>query len=165
MIGINPLRLASAQPHVAQPRCWPAGGASVYRSFSLFIALLITLQPGGAWAAAASNIVVTMDRPGSEPHILLGSKVIPASLRSLSELVKQGVPDRPVLLLLHPKTRISDLWNLIGLMSKAGLSKPRVFVFSEDKTEMNELDIGCSMLFSTDLGSLVPAHGGYGCSK
>ena|ERR1044072_1207618 len=133
------------------------------RRFALVFAVL-SLRIGAA-CAEPSNIVVTIDRANDKPVWLLNSKPMRAPLLTLSELKKDGTPDVPVLLLVHPKTTIDELSNALGTMSKAQTAKPRVFVFSEDKSVMYELSVGCPMLFSTDLSAVVPAHGGLGCSE
>ncbi len=135
------------------------------RSFVLGIGLLGVLLAATTPAAETSNIVVTLDRVASKPVVLLNSQAIGDPLMALSRLHKDGVPDKPVLLLVHPKVTLDEITNMLGVMYKAQTATPRIFVFSEDKSTMKELSIGCPMMFSTNLAKLTPAHGGLGCSK
>jgi len=127
------------------------------RSFILSIGISALLLTTITQGAETSNIVVTLDRVASKPVWLLNSKEPhDGLLLELSRLHREGVPDRPILLLVHSKSTLDDIYNALGIMIKAQTARPRIFVFSDDKRSMNEIVLGPSVPFSTNVASVSP---------
>ena len=65
-------------------------------------------------------------------------------------ITREGDPDpnAQIDLLVHQSARLSDVYNLIGIIIKAGYSNYRIFVFDSDKKTMNELEFAQAIPFS-----------------
>jgi len=126
-------------------------------------ALLLCVAPAGFGAPPETtrNVVITIDHTKSGSIILVDSKRVRDPLTAFSELPA----DKPILLLVHWRTPIADVWDVLGMLSKAARPEPRIFVFTKDKGTMSEVSFGCQMIYSTDLNQLKVAHGGFGCNK
>jgi hypothetical protein len=125
------------------------------RSIASGFALLWTLVLGSGTVVAQtlepSAHIVTIDRINDRIVWLLNSKplqeeVVPA----LSRLHREGVPDKPMILLVQSSATLGDIYNALELMSKAKTAKPRIYSVAADRRSMNELVIGSSMPLSPD---------------
>ena len=58
--------------------------------------------------------------------------------------------DAEIVLLVHERATLSDVYNLIGMIIKADYTNYRVFVFGSDKKSMTELTYSEPVRFSAD---------------
>ncbi len=151
--------------------CGPANSAAcetsrwVIRMKYIASFLLLLILAGTAHSNEQPNIVVSVEHSTAGFVVLLDGKKESNILLALSERNHPDKPSKLAFLFVDPKTTIHEMSNMLGIMSKAGFIKPRIFVVSEDKTVMSELTTGCSMLYSSDASKFVLAHGGYGCTQ
>jgi hypothetical protein len=108
-----------------------------------------TADPGDT-----QRVVVTIKHGNSVA--LLNGKKMADPLRALSEANPEG--KKPSFLLIDGKTTLHEMSNMLGIMSKAGSTKPRIFVYYKDNGVMTEITVGCSMLYSADASQIVPAQ-------
>jgi len=59
-------------------------------------------------------------------------------------------PHSDIVVLVHERAKLADVFNLIGIIIKADYAAYRVFVFDSDKRDMTELKYSAPVPFSTD---------------
>ena len=64
-------------------------------------------------------------------------------------------PHSKIILLVHDHAKLSDIYNLVGMVIKADYSRYQVFVFDSDKRSMTEVKFSTPVSYSAD-GSIGP---------
>lgn len=126
------------------------------------VAILMGLLCISASAQTLGPIVVVMDGANTSYSVTIDSKKPVDLLRAFSQIHRDS-PGRPIRLLIHSEASISRLTNLLGIMSKAELPAPTIFVFTKERDTMVELSVGCVYLFSDRPESAKLAHGRSKC--
>jgi hypothetical protein len=126
------------------------------------LALIVLLWITSVTAQEHPRTVVTLDGPQSNFAVSVNGKRPKDLLRTLSEIDPNN-RNPEAFLLIHEKAPIDVVWNLLGIMSKAGMTNPTMFVYPKEKGVMQEMTLGCVMLYSPDASDLKPAHGREKC--
>jgi len=71
-------------------------------------------------------------------------------LLALSRARAADPADTSIVLLVHERATLADVYNLIGMIVKADYTGYRVFVFDSDKKSMTELTYSAPVRFSAD---------------
>jgi hypothetical protein len=131
-------------------------------TLKLLAAVLGVLLFSGAQADSPERLVVSIGGADSDFAITVGPSKPADLLLALSEMHAEK-PDRPVLLLVHEDTPIAKIANVLGIMSKAQMPKPRIFSYTSHRDTMVEISWGCEFLYPSAHSELTLAHGAKTC--
>lgn len=134
-------------------RHWALGVISI---FSLVVSSSATFSQTGV--ASLDPIVIIVDKSDSAFVCTVNSQVVPLN-KLISHLnSKHPWPARAprVIVLAHDDIRLSLLNDVRGSVVAAGFEWPRVFIFKDDKFQMEELTLshGRGIPFTTDARTL-----------
>jgi len=95
-----------------------------------------------------SGLVYTLD--GSVPEENEGLLLALSRVRSADP-----DPDSEIDILVHEQAKLSDIYNLVGMVIKVDFARYRVFVFDSDKRSMTEIQFSTPVKFLSD-GNIGP---------
>lgn len=120
----------------------------------LLVALILIGMSPHAYPEETKSHILIADRDASGFVYMLDGSV-PAEkdglLLALSR-VRSADPDphSEIVLLVHEQAKLSDIYNLIGMVIKADYASYRVFVFGSDKRSMTELRFATPVKYLAD---------------
>ena len=131
-------------------------------TLKVLAAILSGLLCSGAQADTPERLVVSIGGAASGFAITVGQSKPSDLLLALSQLHAEK-PNRPVLLLVHEDTPIAKIANVLGIMSKAQMLKPRIFTYTKRRDTVVEVSWGCEFLYPSEHSELTLAHGARTC--
>ena len=126
------------------------------------LAIMTLMCVTSAAADDRLKIVITVDGPKSNYAVTVNGKRAKYVLSALQEL-SVGTREHDAFFLIHEGVPFGVVLDLLGEMGKGGVVKPKMFVYLRDKDVMQEVSLGCVLLFSPDASNLTPAHGQEKC--